>query len=153
VGDAILGESRKPGVRHIGLVGTRFTLENDFLLNRPARGNHLWRARIFIPKESDRERLDTIIYGELCTGLVRENARADILRMARELREDGARIVVLASSELSTALWPEDLGQGILDSTELHALMAARWAVGERPKADYRSLRASPVPGAPLTKG
>jgi aspartate racemase len=133
IGDAVLAEARAARVNRIGLIGTRFTLEHDFLLERPAAqaGHRRLPVRIFTPDPAEFGELDRIIYGELCRGVIREESRATLLRLARDLRARGAQGIVLGSSELALLLKPDDFALPLFDSTEIHALAAVRWALGD----------------------
>ncbi|MBI5693219.1 MAG: amino acid racemase [Verrucomicrobia bacterium] len=133
IGDAVLAEARAARVNRLGLVGTRFTLEHDFLLERPAAtgGSRRLPVQILTPDPAEFDGLDRIIYGELCRGVVREESRATLLRLARNLRARGAQGIVLASSELALLLRPDDFSLPLFDSTEIHALAVVRWALGE----------------------
>ncbi len=133
LGDAVLRELRAARVTRVGLLGTRFTLEHDFLLERPGRapapGRPRKPLRVLLPPEADLSELDRIIYGEVCRGIVRPESRETLLRLGRDLRAAGAQAIVLGSSELGLLLKPDDFAEPILDSTEVHALAAARWLI------------------------
>lgn len=136
IGDAVSKELRAARVSRVGLIGTRFTLEHDFLLNRPATGAVAGRRRLPVevvtPAPADFGEIDRIIYGELCRGEVRGPSRDFLLRLALDLRGRGAQAIVLGSSELALLLQPDDFSLPIFDSTDLHALAVARWAMDER---------------------
>lgn len=140
IGDAVLKEVRKARVIRVGLLGTRFTLEHDFLLERPATQPESGRPRRPIttlrPDEADFEALDRIIYGEVCRGIVKESSRETLLRLGAQLRARGAQAIVLGSSELALLLRPDDFSEPIFDSTEVHALSAARWAIEDKMPVD-----------------
>jgi aspartate racemase len=153
IGDAVLAEARAARVNRIGLIGTRFTLEHDFLLERP--GAHAGPRRlpvtVLMPDPGEFEALDRIIYGELCRGVIREESRSILLRLVRDLRSRGAQGIVLGSSELALLLRSDDFALPIFDSTEIHALAALRWALGDeagRRSAFKIGTKLSPV-GAP----
>jgi aspartate racemase len=133
IGDAVLKELRAARVNRVGLIGTQFTLEHDFLFERPAAGAGGGRRRLPVevvtPEAADFAELDTIIYAELCQGVVRDASRATLLRLTKDLRARGAQAIVLGSSELALLLRPDDFTQPLFDSTELHALAAANWAM------------------------
>lgn len=137
----------------VGLLGTRFTLERDFLLEPGPDRSHWRKRRIRVPGEADRARLDDIIYREICRGLLHPSSGQELLRMARQLRADGAKRVVLASTELSLVLNPADLPLWLDDSAELHAAEAVRWALGETPGSkDLSRVTMSDIPGDRLMK-
>lgn len=133
IGDAVLGEARAARISRLGLLGTQFTLEHDFLFERPtvARGRRPGPIGVITPGPAEVKELDRIIYAELCRGTARPESRATLLRIGRELRNRGAQAIVLGSSELALLLQPADFTQPLFDSTELHALAVARWAMGE----------------------
>jgi len=91
---------------------------------------------VVTPAPADFAELDRIIYAELCQGEVRESSRATLLRLTKDLRARGAQAIVLGSSELALLLKPDDFTQPLFDSTELHAVAAARWAMddGKKPR-------------------
>jgi aspartate racemase len=137
LGDAIV-ETVRGRAASVGLLGTRFTLEHGFLLNR--RPHPRWgTSRIHTPSSDDCIRLDRIIYGELCHGEIRPDSGRELLRMAQDLRRQGASVVVLASSELALLLKPDNTPPWLYDSTELHAAAVVRWMLGERKAATDRS--------------
>lgn len=133
LGDAVLKELRAARVTRVGLLGTRFTLEHDFLLERPTTAPLPGRPRkpiqVLHPPARDLDALDRIIYGEVCRGIVTEASRETLLRLGRQLRAEGAQAIVLGSSELGLLLKPDDFAEPIFDSTEVHALAAARWLI------------------------
>lgn len=155
VGDAIIGELKNSRRHRLGLLGTRFTLEHGFLLNRPALLKRRAAAPIEVltPDADGCTQLDRIIYGELCRGIVRPESREALRRMIAQLRKAGAQAIVLASSELSTLLQPDDYSLPLIDTTEVHALAAVRWALGELDVApDFTRVHLSTTPGAGAAK-
>ncbi len=155
VGDAVIGELKHTRVSRVGLLGTRFTLEHGFLLNRPALAKRRAATPIEVitPDIDGCNALDRIIYSELCQGVVRDESREALLKMAAGLRKAGAQAIVLASSELSLLLRPDDFAMPLLDSTEVHALAAVRWALGEMDRTpDFTRASMTATPGAPAVK-
>jgi len=150
IGDAILREMRAARVNRVGLIGTRFTLEHDFLLERPGAlagaGRRRLPVSVLTPDPKDFDELDRIIYGELCRGEVKENSRAALLRIVHDLRQAGAQAIVLASSELPLLLQPDDSALPLFNSTELHALAAARWLMDDKFRKTVGTKPAEPGP-------
>lgn len=134
IGDAVLDELHAARVARVGLIGTQFTLEHDFLFERPppARGRPRAPIQVLTPEPTEFGEIDRIIYGELCRGEVRAESRGRLRRWVKALRAAGAQAIVLGSSELVLLLEPDDATLPIFDSTELHALAAARWGLGLR---------------------
>lgn len=149
IGDAVLAEARAARVNRLGLIGTRFTLEHDFLLERPAAqaGHRRLPMETLLPEPGVFDELDRIIYSELCRGIVREESREVLLRLAKDLRSRGAQAIVLGSSELALLLRADDFALPLFDSTEIHALAAVKWALGD--DAVKRSAFAAVVDPAP----
>lgn len=131
LGDALCDNLRGESA-HIGLLGTRFTLEHNFLLNR--RPHPRWgTATVYTPERKDCDRLDRIIYNELCRGIVQRESAGELLRIGAGLRAQGAKVVVLASSELGLLLPAgSNPPAWLYDGTELHANAAVRWALNEK---------------------
>lgn len=154
IGDAVLAEARAARVNRLGLIGTRFTLEHDFLLERPAAraGHRRLPLEFLTPAPAEFGEIDRIIYSELCRGIVREESRETLLRLARDLRARGAQAIVLGSSELALLLRADDFALPLFDSTEIHALAAVCWALG--PDAGRRSAyeAVTKAPAAPVAK-
>ena len=153
LGDAVLKEIRAARCTQVGLLGTRFTLEHDFLLERPRHAPLPGRPRkpikVHLPAGRDLDELDRIIYGEVCRGIVRDASRETLLRLGRQLRAAGAQAIVLGSSELGLLLKPDDFAEPIFDSTEVHALAAARWLIeGKLPARAARAASAHAQGGA-----
>jgi aspartate racemase len=137
----------------VGLLGTRFTLEQGFLLEPRPDYPHWRKRRVHVPEPAERDRLDQIIYREICRGSIRPESKAELLNMAKRLRSKGARRVVLASSELALLLSPEEFPLWLDDSTELHAASAVRWALGEaKGPPDFSRASMPDLPGKPLIK-
>jgi aspartate racemase len=93
IGDAVLAEARAARANRLGLIGTRFTLEHDFLLERPAAraGARRLPVEILMPAAAEFGEIDRIIYDELCRGVVRDTSRATLLRLAKDLRPAALR--------------------------------------------------------------
>jgi len=157
LGDAVLKELRGARVTRVGLLGTRFTLEHDFLLERPATAPVPGRPRkpiqVLLPPEKDYDALDRIIYGEVCRGIVTEASRETLLRLGRQLRGEGAQAIVLGSSELGLLLKPDDFAEPLFDSTEVHALAAARWLIEGKLPAGSSAKNPAVGAGAAAKRG
>ena len=119
--DAIL----ETGIRDVGLLGTRFTMEQDFYGERiEARG-----LRVLVPPESDRRIVDRIIYEELCVGEVREASRNEYRRIIRNLIATGANGVILGCTEIGLLIGPDDSPVPVFDKTSIHAQAAVDFAL------------------------
>jgi aspartate racemase len=128
IGDACGRALAAAGRRHVGLLGTRFTMEQDFL------HRHLQRfgVQTLSPAADDRDVVHRIIFEELCRGVLRDESRAAYLAVIERLAERGCDAVILACTEIGLLL-PPDAGSALpmFDSTALHAHAAAAWACGD----------------------
>lgn len=124
IGDAIGAAVRAAGLTRIGLLGTRFTMEQDFLRDR-LRTQH--GVEVQVPGEADRATLQRVIFDELCRGTVDAASRSACLAIVDRLAADGAQGVVLGCTELGLLLDPDALALPGFDSTLLHVQQALDW--------------------------
>lgn len=110
------------GLRTVGLLGTRFTMEQDFYRRR-LRERH--GVESLVPPAADRELVHRVIYEELCRGVVRAASRDAYRRVVDDLVAAGAEGVILGCTEIMLLLRPEDLPLPAFDTTTLHARAAA----------------------------
>jgi aspartate racemase len=135
LGDALVEALREEGVYSVGLLGTRRTLEEDFLTERLVTKRRA-ATPVYRPDDGEKTELDRIIYDELCQGLRHESSQQRLRAVADRLHNAGAQGIVLASSELGMLLRQKDVPYPLLDSTEVHADAAVRFALGETKKPD-----------------
>lgn len=124
IGDAIGAAIAGVGLRRVGLLGTRFTMEQDFLREHLARRHAI---ELIVPDAGDRETVHRVIYEELCRGLVREASREAYRAVIGRLVGRGAEGIVLGCTEIGLLLDAEALGVPGFDSTLLHARQALDW--------------------------
>lgn len=105
-------------VSTVGILGTRFVMEDDFY---SAYLHENFGLDCIIPEFSDRKKLHQIIYGELCHGIVNENARNFARELSKKISLMGAQGVVLGCTELALLFAGMELDIEIFDTTQLHA--------------------------------
>lgn len=126
IGDATAAAIQAAGLDCVGLLGTRFTMEQDFYRARlEARG-----IRVLVPEADDRATVHRIIYDELCLGDIRPASRAAYLDIIGRLAAAGARGVVLGCTEIPLLVSTADTALPLFDTTALHARFAADFALG-----------------------
>ena len=118
------------GLRTVGLLGTRFTMEQAFFRDRLAERHGI---EAIVPHESGRDVVHRVIFDELCHGLVRDESRQAYQRVIRGLADRGAEGVILGCTEIAMLIGPDDVSIPTFDTTELHARSAARWALDADP--------------------
>ena len=117
---------RQAGIRRVGLLGTRFTMEQDFYRGRM---RELHGIDVVVPEQADRERVHDVIYEELCHGIVRDEARAEYQRIVAALAAQGAEGVILGCTEITLLLGQGDVALPVFDTTALHAQAAVTLAL------------------------
>lgn len=122
VGDAIVGD----GLDCVGLLGTRFTMEQRFCIERLEEKG----TRVLVPGATERTRIHQVIFGELCLGVVSEAAKADFLDIIESLRKRGARAVILGCTEIGLLICDDDTSVALYDTTKLHVKAAVSYALG-----------------------
>lgn len=127
IADATGAALRNAGVRRVGLLGTAFTMEQDFYRGRLAER---WDAEVLIPGADDRVLVHRVIYDELVQGVVREESRAGYRDVMARLVHAGAEGVVLGCTEIGLLVGAADAGVPLFDTTALHAEAAVRFALG-----------------------
>jgi len=126
IADPTAMKVREAGYSKVGLLGTRFTMEQGFYIDR-LQGNY--GLQVLVPKLEDRELVHRVIYEELCLGKVLPNSRAQYRRVIANLKEQGARAIILGCTEISLLVNPEDSEIPLLDTTRIHARSIAEWAL------------------------
>ncbi|MGI1658411.1 MAG: aspartate/glutamate racemase family protein [Desulfitobacterium sp.] len=112
-------------IKTVGLLGTKYTMEQDFYKSRlVAKG-----IKVLIPKDVDREIVNTVIYNELCLGQIVDESRAEYKSIIEDLIEQGAEGIILGCTEIGLLVKPEDSTVPLFDTTLLHALGAVNFAL------------------------
>jgi aspartate racemase len=123
IADATAEKIVEEGVSRVGLLGTGFTMEEEFYRGRLT---NLFDLQVLIPGKADRDIVHDIIYRELCLGRIKEHSRRQYQRIARSLAEQGAEAVILGCTEISLLLHPEDIELTLYDTTAIHAEKAVQ---------------------------
>ena len=114
------------GLRLVGLLGTIFTMREDFY----RRGLEQHGVQSLVPDPDDQELINRVIYDELCRGEIRAESRSEFQRIVAGLRQEGAEGVLLGWTEIPLLLRNEDVELPLFNSTLVHAEAALRRAVG-----------------------
>ncbi len=116
----------KQGLKKVGLLGTRFTMEKDFY---KAKLRKDFGIEVIIPDSEDMDIVHQIIYGELVHGVIEEASREKYKAIIAKLEERGAEGVVLGCTEIPLLISDEDVNIPTFDTTTLHAEGAVAWAL------------------------
>lgn len=120
--DATAAALREAGLTRVGLLGTAFTMEQDFYTGRLAQHG----LDVVVPPPGDRQDVHRVIYDELCLGVVREQSRRRYLEVVDGLVAQGADGVILGCTEIELLLDPDDPGTPVpvFPTTRIHAVAA-----------------------------
>ncbi len=126
IADATADAVKQAGLHRVGLLGTRFTMEDDFYRQRLMDQFHL---EVVIPEAEDRNAVHRVIYEELCVGKIRPESKAHLAAIIHRLVGMGAQGIILGCTELGLLLSAEDSPVPLFDTTRVHALAAVESAL------------------------
>ncbi|HVP17997.1 MAG TPA: aspartate/glutamate racemase family protein [Spirochaetia bacterium] len=124
--DAAADVVKKRGILSVGLLGTRFTMEEDFYRGRLQRKHGL---AVDVPDAADRELVHRVIYEELVAGEINPESRESFMRIIDGLIQKGARGIILGCTEIGLLVKDGDCAVPLFDTTRIHALAAVDWAL------------------------
>jgi aspartate racemase len=121
IADGTGARIQRDGLRTVGLIGTRFTMEEDFYIERLTGRYDL---DVIVPGPDDRQIVDRVIFSELCRGIIKDDSRAQYQSIVDTLADRGAEAVILGCTEIGMLLTPADCNLPLYDTTELHVAQA-----------------------------
>ncbi|MCY9532769.1 MULTISPECIES: aspartate/glutamate racemase family protein [Paenibacillus] len=120
IADATANRIKEKGLRTIGLLGTKYTMEQDFYKSRL----ELNGIKVIVPNADERELINKIIYEELCLGKIHQESRDYYKKVIQGLIELGAEGIILGCTEIGLLVKPEDSKAPVFDTTYIHAVEA-----------------------------
>jgi len=127
IADVLAVQLKASGVRRVGLLATRFTMEHEFYRSRLESHG----LKVIVPDAADRATVHRVIYEELCQGLVRDVSRDAYRAVIARLIDAGAEAVALACTEIAMLIGPHDSPVPLYDTTEIHARAAVDLALSD----------------------
>lgn len=121
IADPTAKQIKDAGHVAVGLLGTRFTMEQSFYRERLEQQG----LRVIVPSTEERETVHSIIYEELCLGKVLPESRTAYRTIMDNLARQGAQAIILGCTEISLLVQPEDAMVPLFDTTAIHARAAA----------------------------
>ncbi|WP_457549237.1 aspartate/glutamate racemase family protein [Archaeoglobus sp.] len=121
--DCVAREIVKRGIKRVGLLGTKFTMEDGFYKD----GLRKYGLEVVVPDEKDRNEVHRIIFEELCRGIFKEPSRRKLIEIIEKLKMKGAEGVILGCTELPLLIKQSEIP--IFDSTKIHAVYAVEFAL------------------------
>ncbi len=128
IADATAEVIKSRGVRRVGLLGTRFTMEENFYCVRLVEKHNL---EVIIPEQADREIVHRIIYDELVLGRIELASKAEYLRIITDLSKAGAEGIIFGCTEIGMLVSQADSRLPLFDTTRIHAQAAVQFALQE----------------------
>jgi aspartate racemase len=126
IADATAKKIKERGYRKIGLLGTKFTMEQDFYKGRLVKKHGL---DVLVPEEKDRLIIHEIIYNELCLGKIDQKSKDQFISIINRLVENGAEGIILGCTEIPLLVKQKDVSVPLFDTTSIHAEGAVEYSL------------------------
>ncbi len=128
IADATAEKLLADGVQKVGLLGTQFTMEQDFYKGRLS---DQFGIEVLVPDASEQAVVHEVIYSELCLGQVKDDSRAKYLDVIAKLHQQGAQAVILGCTEIALLVQQQHTTVPLYDTTEIHADKAVQLATSQ----------------------
>lgn len=125
IADATARRILEAGIARVGLLGTRFTMEQAFYRERLEHQG----LQVLVPDEAARADVHRVIYDELCRGVIRDDSRERYRAVIAALVAQGAQAVILGCTEIGLLVSQDDASVPLFDTTRIHAEDSADWAL------------------------
>ncbi|MDA1782600.1 aspartate/glutamate racemase family protein [Bacillus cereus] len=123
--DATAKEIKRKDIQKVGLLGTKYTMEQDFYKSRIEEHD----IKVIVPSGTNREKVNEVIYTELCLGKIVVQSREYYKRVIEELVQEGAQGIILGCTEIGLLIKQENVSVPIFDTTHIHAIEAVKVAL------------------------
>ncbi|PFU78781.1 aspartate racemase [Bacillus cereus] len=125
IADATAKEIKRKDIQKVGLLGTKYTMEQDFYKSRIEEHD----IKVIVPSEKNRKEINKVIYTELCLGKIVSQSREYYKRVIEELVQKGAQGIILGCTEIELLIKQENVSVPIFDTTHIHAIEAVKVAL------------------------
>ncbi|KON68027.1 aspartate racemase [Peribacillus butanolivorans] len=125
IADSTANQIQKSEISTVGLLGTKYTMEQDFYKTRIEFNG----IKVLIPNDEDRKVINKVIYEELCLGEIQQSSRDYYKKVIKSLVNDGAEGIILGCTEIGLLVKPEDSEVPLFDTTEIHAIESVNMAL------------------------
>ena len=125
IADATAEKLAADNLKRVGLLGTKFTMEQNFYKNRVS---DKYGIEVIVPSQKERDIVHDIIYSELCLGQINENSRQDYIKIVNNLYTQGAEAIILGCTEIALLIQQKHTQVPLYDTTQIHAEQAVRLA-------------------------
>jgi aspartate racemase len=126
IADATAEKIKSKGLKKIGLLGTKFTMEEDFYKGRLIKKYGL---DVLIPDAKERQIVHDVIYHELCLGKINQSSKDQFIKIIKNLVDNGAEAVILGCTEIPLLVQQKDVKVLLFDTTRIHAEGAVEYSL------------------------
>ena len=126
IADATAEQLQADGVRRVGLLGTAFTMEQEFYKGRLSEN---FGIEVIVPDSEQRKIVHKVIYSELCQGRINHHSREQYLDIIEQLQQQGAEAIILGCTEIALLVQQQHTAVPLYDTTEIHAAAAVALAL------------------------
>ncbi|MEC0129036.1 aspartate/glutamate racemase family protein [Paenibacillus pabuli] len=127
IADSTADQIQKSKISTVGLLGTKYTMEQDFYKTRIEFNG----IQVLVPNEEERTGINKIIYEELCLGKIQQESRDYYKEVIKRLVDDGAEGIILGCTEIGLLVKPEDSEVPLFDTTRIHAIESVNLALAQ----------------------
>lgn len=125
IADATAEKLSADGIKRVGLLGTKFTMEQGFYKNRVTEK---YGIEVIVPSEEEQNTIHDVIYNELCLGQINSESREKYLETIKNLHSQGAEAVILGCTEIALLVQQQHTQVPLYDTTKIHATQAVKLA-------------------------
>lgn len=126
IADATAEKIKDRGIIKVGLLGTKFTMVEDFYKGRLI---DKYGLQVLIPNEEERQIVHDVIYKELCLGIVKQKSKEKYIEIIKNLVSSGAKAIILGCTEIPLLIKQTDVEIPLFDTTRIHAEAAVDWSI------------------------
>ena len=130
IADATAKQIKTRGMKKIGLLGTGFTMEQDFYKGRLS---DKYGLEVIVPEKPDRDIVHRVIYDELCAGKIEQASKLEYVRIMQDLIAKGCEGIILGCTEIMLLVGQEDSSVPVFDTTTIHTVAAVDFALEKVP--------------------
>lgn len=128
IAEATADELKRQNIIKVALLGTKYTMTQEFFKEKLENVG----VAVLIPDEQGIETVNDIIYNELCLGIISETSKEKYLHIIDDLAKQGAQGVILGCTEIGLLIQQKDTDLPVFDTTQIHALKAAKLALSHK---------------------
>ena len=125
IAEATADKLKENGISTVGLLGTKYTMKQDFYKEKLIEAG----LKVLIPNDEDVEKVNDVIYNELCLGNIRQESKEKYIEIINKMAKEGAQGVILGCTEIGLLIKQDDVDIPVFDTTLIHAEKAAKLAI------------------------